>query len=86
MSEKRRHLRTEMKLMIRVWGEQTPETILHTRDLSDGGLFLLVEEGDSPPIGATVNVQVQGLPVEAPVKQMQVVRVEPSGVGLMHID
>ncbi|WP_426416687.1 PilZ domain-containing protein [Aestuariirhabdus sp. LZHN29] len=86
MSDKRRHLRTDMNLLIRVWGDETPETLLHTRDLSDGGLFLLTEEHENPPVGTIVNVQVQGLPIDAPVKTMKVVRMEPSGVGLMHID
>ncbi|RRJ84302.1 PilZ domain-containing protein [Aestuariirhabdus litorea] len=86
MSEKRRYLRTDMDLLIRVWGEGTPERILHTRDLSDGGLFLLINGQEVPEVGAVVNVQVQGLPIEAPVKTMEVVRIESAGVGLKHID
>lgn len=59
-----------------------------TRDISDGGIFLVLDADAMPELGEQVNVQVQGLPgkQEPPWVKMVVVRSEPSGVGLKIID
>lgn len=55
-----------------------------TRDISDGGIFLILDAESMPGIGEQVNVQVQGLPggQEPPWVKMVVVRSDESGVGL----
>lgn len=62
------------------------ERIFPTRDVSDGGLYVVVEDGFFPPLGTVVEVQVQGLPVPAPILKMQVVRKGRDGFGLQFID
>jgi len=61
------------------------EILALTRDISDGGLFVLVDAGKIPDIGEEVRVQVQGLPngMEAPWITMKVVRIEAEGLGLV---
>ena len=61
------------------------EQIVKTRDVSDGGVFVVLDPNQSPPIGTIVTGQVQGLIDDAPILKMEVVRVEPSGVGLRFI-
>lgn len=75
-----------MAARIRVWHERIGEALYKMRDLSDGGIFVMVEHGDFPEIGSEVQVQVQGLPVEAPVRRMKVVRKSKDGYGLEFVD
>ena len=79
--DKRRHIRTPLACRIKVIHDQK-EMIVKTRDISDGGVFIVLEPDQVPPIGTKVTGQVQGLMDDAPVLEMEVVRVEPSGVGL----
>lgn len=62
------------------------EMLVKTRDISDGGVFVVLEPEQIPPIGTHLSGQVQGLMDEAPVLEMEVVRVEPSGVGLRFVN
>ncbi len=86
MPDKRQNLRSEMTLQIKVWGENLPKIILKTKNLSDSGIFLLSEDQAVLPLDTVLNVQVQGLPIDAPVKLMKVVRVGSEGFGLQHIE
>lgn len=86
MTNQRRHLRThlsvEFKLIHPLWGEKT----VATRDLSDGGVYLIIERADELPVGTVVAGQVLGLMEEAPLVLMEVVRVDACGVGLRFVD
>ena len=86
MSDQRKHHRTSMSARIMVRHEAIGERVFNMRDLSDGGIFVIVDNGDFPEVGSTVEVQVQGLPVEAPVRTMQVVRRSDEGFGLQFTD
>ncbi len=58
-----------------------------TRDISDGGVFIVVEDDAyKPALGDCVEVQVQGLPMPAPVLKMVVARVMADGFGLQFED
>jgi hypothetical protein len=60
---------------------------LHTSDISDEGAFILSEGNELPGVGEVVTVQVQGLPMDdAPIVEMQVVRVDKDGIGLKYLD
>lgn len=80
--EKRKHVRTPFTCRIKIIGNDKSELLVKTRDISDGGVFVVLEPDQMPPIGTIVTGQVQGLLDNAPVLQMEVVRMEPSGVGL----
>lgn len=87
MSNKRVYPRTMMKARIRINHPDLGEVFGHTRDLSDGGVFV-----DNPLLanlepGTEVSGQVQDMPFEAPVLRMVVQRVvSGEGAGLAFID
>ncbi len=84
--DKRRHIRTPLQCKIKITHSDVGEKIVKTRDISDGGVFVVLDPRDIPPIGTIVTGQVQGLMDDAPILDMEVVRVEPEGVGLQFIN
>jgi len=84
--DKRRHIRTPLACRIKIANNTIGEIIVKTRDISDGGVFVVLEPDQVPPIGTHVTGQVQGLMDDAPILEMEVVRVEPSGVGLRFVN
>lgn len=81
--DRRIHCRTAMSAKVKVTHESLGEFLFSTRDISDGGVFIVVEdEPFEPQMGDKVDVQVQGLPVPAPVLNMVVVRKTIDGYGL----
>lgn len=86
-NETRGYPRISTRLKVALMMSSEGQILAATRDISDGGLFVLLDSKKMPEIGENVNVQVQGLPdgMEAPWLEMQVVRVENDGVGLMII-
>lgn len=84
--EQRRHLRTPLACRIKITHETIGELVVKTRDISDGGVFVILDPKDIPAVGTIVTGQVQGLMDEAPVLAMEVVRIESEGVGLRFVD
>lgn len=83
MNDRREYIRTAMSAKVKVVHETLGEFVFSTRDISDGGVFIVVEgEPFEPKIGDQVTIQVQGLPVPAPVLNMVVVRKTNDGFGL----
>jgi hypothetical protein len=59
----------------------------HTRDLSDGGVFVENPDLAGLPTGTRVKGQVQGMPIEAPILDMIVQRtISGEGAGLAFAD
>lgn len=86
-NDRRIHNRTAMSAKVRVTHDELGEFVFSTRDISDGGVFLVVDsEPFAPAIGDQVKVQVQGLPVPAPILDMVVVRKTNDGFGLQFAD
>ena len=82
-NDRREHIRTAMSAKVKVVHEELGEFIFSTRDISDGGVFIVVDtEPFAPNLGDTVTGQVQGLPVPAPILEMVVVRKTNDGYGL----
>lgn len=87
MSYKRVYPRTMMKARIRISHPDLGEVFGHTRDLSDGGVFVDNPELATLEPGSEVSGQVQDMPFEAPVLRMVIQRVVPGeGVGLAFLD
>jgi hypothetical protein len=84
--DKRRHIRTPLACRIKIVHDSMGELVVKTRDISDGGVFVVLDADQVPPIGTHVTGQVQGLMDDAPILEMEVVRVEPSGVGLRFVN
>lgn len=85
-NDKRQSPRTPMACRIKIQHESIGEIVVQTRDISDGGVFVVMDGEQMPPEGAIVSGQVQGMMHEAPVVTMEVVRVEPEGLGLKFIN
>ncbi len=85
MSEQRKCPRTPLKCRIKIYHSSIGEVIVSTRNISDSGVFIITEGVDMPPLGSIVQGQVQGLMAEAPVVDMEIVRVEPGGLGLKFV-
>lgn len=83
--DKRRHVRTSFACRIKIAHDSVGELLVKTRDISDGGVFVVLEPQHIPPIGTRLTGQVQGLMDDAPLLQMEVVRVESTGVGLRFV-
>ncbi len=83
MENKRKHIRTPISVKVKIWHDSIGSAVLTTRDVSDGGVFLITEGAPIvPPIGTVLKGQVQGPVEDLPIVQMKVVRMEPEGVGL----
>lgn len=83
MSDQRHNVRTPLKVRLRIEHPAHGEMLVTTRDISDTGVYVLLDQAhDLLVIGERVSGQVQGLPMEAPILQLEVVRVELLGVGL----
>jgi c-di-GMP-binding flagellar brake protein YcgR len=85
MSNRREHARTAMNASVMVRHPLIGEVVYKTRDISDGGIYVVVETGEFPPLGSIVEVQVQGLPVPAPLLSMEVVRRDVDGFGMQFV-
>ncbi len=83
---RREHIRTAMNAKVSVTHPELGRRVFSTRDISDGGIFIVVEEEFAPELGDRVQVQVQGLPMPAPVLEMVVVRRSVDGFGLQFAD
>ena len=87
VDDRRGHCRTAMSGKVKVTHEELGEFVFSARDISDGGVFVVVDnEPFTPALGDKVKVQVQGLPVEAPVLDMVVVRDTIDGFGFQFGD
>ncbi|MBP8185374.1 MAG: PilZ domain-containing protein [Pseudomonas sp.] len=83
MTNQRDTSRAPLKVRIRIDHPVHGELQVMTRDISDSGVFVIIDDAQRLlKIGELVTGQVQGLPMEAPILQMEVVRFEPGGVGL----
>ncbi|SEL05415.1 PilZ domain-containing protein [Atopomonas hussainii] len=83
MSNQRNHPRTLFRCRIRLWLPEGDELVVHTRDISDGGVYILIDQQALPAgLGLRLKGQVIDMPIEAPVVDLEVVRIEPEGLGL----
>lgn len=86
MENNRRFPRTRLRAEVKLNHPAAGEQLSHTRDISEGGAFVLNEGITLPALGEIIEVQVQGMPGEsAPVVRMKVVRIDREGVGLEFI-
>ncbi len=86
MSDKRVHIRTLLNAKIKVIHDIVEEGMFYVRDISDGGVYVIVGDSVFPPLGSVVTVQMQGLPFEAPILDMVVVRKGADGFGLRFLN
>lgn len=85
-SDKRQHIRTKLTSNVKLSHPDTGTMVVKTRDISDGGIYLLSDITNLPPVGSQVKVQLMDTPFEAPVLDMIIVRYERDGIGLAFLD
>jgi len=88
-SERRRHLRIGLVVEIELTLPGQKKVIVRTRNISDGGLFLVLDDIEMPPIGTEVQVRLKnqlGDGEEPPINRATVVRHEPHGIGLAFLE
>jgi len=80
----RRHSRIQVALKVELTLEDSGVIFAKTRDISEGGIFLILDQDQMPAMGDVVRAQIKNLPgqAETPVVSMKVVRVTPEGIGL----
>lgn len=81
-NDNRRYPRIPVRCRVMITHDSIGEMLVHTRDISDGGIFIIADPTAMPPIGTQVRGQVQGMIADAPVVDMMIVRVETDGIGL----
>lgn len=81
-TDNRRYPRIPVRCRVLISHDSCGEVLAQTRDISDGGIFIVTNPESLPPIGTLVRGQVQGMLVDAPVVDMEIVRIEPGGIGL----
>lgn len=86
MQNRRRHTRTPMTVRVKIAHPAVGEKIVKTKNISESGLFILVEPEEMPPIGEIVIGQVQGMIEDPPSLRMEIVRTEKDGIGLQFIN
>lgn len=87
--EQRKHLRIGLIVDIEMTLPLQGVINVRTKNISDGGLFLVLDNIEIPPIGTEVQVRLQnqlGDGEEPPINRARVVRHEPDGIGLEFID
>lgn len=84
MHDKRRHERYPVTVEVELVDPAIGKSIVQTKDLSDGGLFLRLGAKPWPSIGAVVTVRVRqtGDGAPPPLLRARVVRVTAEGIGL----
>ena len=84
--DKRRHERLPLCVKIRITHNSLGSVVIKTRDISDGGVYLVGDELEMLPTGSVVEGQIQDEYGERPVVKMEVVRVDSEGAGLRFLD
>mgnify|MGYP000234546582 CR=1 FL=1 len=84
--DKRQYIRTPLQCKIKIIHESFGEVIVKTMDISDGGVYVALDVDKIPPIGTIVKGQVQGLMDDAPILEMEVMRIDAGGIGLRFIN
>ena len=88
-SENRKHLRIGLVVEIELTLPEQDPVDVRTRNISDGGLYLLIDEIQLPPVGTEVKVRLKnqlGDGEEPPINRARVVRHEPDGIGLEFLE
>ncbi|MCW8853159.1 MAG: PilZ domain-containing protein [Gammaproteobacteria bacterium] len=85
----RQHLRIGLVVDIELTLPSDEVMLVQTKNISDGGLYLVIDTRGVPPIGTEVQVRIKnqlGDGEEAPINRAVVVRHEADGVGLKFLD
>ncbi len=88
-NEQRKHLRIGLIVDIELTLPEQGQITVRTKNISDGGLFLILDDIELPPMGTEVQVRLKnqlGDGDEPPVNRAMVVRAEGNGIGLEFLE
>jgi len=88
-AENRKHLRIGLIVDIELTLPGQDMVNVRTRNISDGGLYLILDDIDLPAVNTEVKVRLKnqlGDGEEPPVNRAKVVRQEPDGIGLVFLE
>lgn len=88
-SENRKHLRIGLVVEIELTLSGKDPFDVRTRNISDGGLYIILDDIQLPPIGTEVKVRLKnqlGDGEEPPINRALVVRHESDGIGLQFLE
>jgi len=86
MLEKRTDQRHPISANIKISHKDIGEILVKTKNLSDTGLFIIVDPKIMPPVGSVVSCQIQREGEDLPLVPMQIVRTDDGGLGLQFIE
>lgn len=86
MVNNRQYSRHPIGVYIKICHEGIDDLVLETKDISDGGIFVVVNPDEMPPLGSIVKGQVQGMAEDPPIVDMEIVRTTNNGIGLKYIN
>ncbi|MCW8909985.1 MAG: PilZ domain-containing protein [Gammaproteobacteria bacterium] len=88
--ELRKYPRKNIDLEVELSYPEEVVVIVHTRDISDGGMFLILDGVESPPvIGELVHVKLVGesaIKETLPESAAVVVHTDATGIGLAYVE
>lgn len=82
----RKHIRTPIRTKVKLGHNELGELMVYSGNISDGGVYVELTAAERPEVGDIVTIQIQGLPIEAPVVSARVVRIEEGGLGLEFVE
>jgi len=85
MPELRRHIRVPSQALVEMQHPVLGRIEVKARDLSDGGIFVLMGNIPAPPLGTELMVRIKRYtgPINQEPIRMRVVHQQTGGVGLM---
>jgi hypothetical protein len=88
-NENRKHLRIGLIVDIELTLPGQKSLTVRTKNISDGGLYLILDDIEMPPLGTEVQVRLKnqlGDGETPPVNRAMVVRSETDGIGLEFLE
>jgi len=87
--ENRKHIRIGLIVEIELMLSEQESIVVRTRNISDGGLYLIIDDIELPEIDTIVKVRLKnklGDGEKPPINEARVVRHESDGVGLVFLE
>ncbi|NRB40754.1 MAG: PilZ domain-containing protein [Pseudomonadales bacterium] len=83
VQNKRLSIRTLLQVPVKIMHPVLGDVVVHTADISDGGLYFVCQNANQFNLQEEFKVQVMAFGEgDAPLVKMSVVRIENQGVGL----
>jgi len=80
-ADKRQTPRTNILCRVKIVHHSFGEKVVNTRDMSDQGLFILLDPAILPSVGTVIKGQVLGMKEEPQLLDLRIVRCEEYGAG-----